>query len=115
MYGHWLNILITRSSCKNIQTHTSRRWLIGPYHSNCNLKVPIDQVLSKHNAFYRAIHSINIAAFMTDIITSDLVTHPKEHVSDLYTNTTFKYLRNCLTNTHPLNLNLCHKSRQLLG
>ena len=37
--------------------------------------------MSKHNAFYRAIHSINIAAFMTDIITSDLVTHPKEHVS----------------------------------
>ena len=34
--------------------------------------------------FYRAIHSINIASFMTDIITSDLVTHPKEHVSDLY-------------------------------
>ena len=37
--------------------------------------------------FYRAIHSTgttNIASFMTDIITSDLVTHPKEHVSDLY-------------------------------
>ena len=34
--------------------------------------------------FYRAIHSISIASFMTDIITPDLVTHPKEHVSDLY-------------------------------
>ena len=40
--------------------------------------------VSKHNGFYRAIHSINIAPFMTDIITSDLVTHPKEHGSDLF-------------------------------
>ena len=40
--------------------------------------------MSKHNVFFRAIHSINIASFMTDIITSDLVLHPKEHVSDLH-------------------------------
>ena len=39
--------------------------------------------MSKHNSFYRAIHSIN-TAFLTDIITSDLVTHPIEHISDLY-------------------------------
>jgi len=34
--------------------------------------------------FYRTIHIINIAALMTDILMSDLVTHSKEHVSDLY-------------------------------
>ena len=47
-------------------------------------KVPIAPAVSKHNVYYRAIHSINIALFMTDIITSDLVTYPKKHVSDLY-------------------------------
>ena len=40
--------------------------------------------MSKHNVFYGAIHSINTAALMTDMLTSDLVTHPKEHVSDLH-------------------------------
>ena len=39
-----------------------------------DLKVPIAPAVSKHNVFYIAIHSINIASFMTDIITSDLVT-----------------------------------------
>ena len=40
--------------------------------------------MSKHNVFYRAIHSINIASLLSDIIMSDLVTHPKEHVLDLH-------------------------------
>ena len=46
--------------------------------------MPIAPAVSNHNMFYRAFHNINIASFMTDIITSDLVTHPKEHVSDIY-------------------------------
>ena len=111
LHGHWFNILITRSSCKNIQTPTVADGLSDHNTVITDLTVPIAPALSKHNAFYRAIHNINIASFMTDIITSDLVTHPKEH----YANSTFEYLSNCLTNTHPLNLNLCHKSRQLLG
>ena len=40
--------------------------------------------MSKHNVFYRAFHSINIAAFMADITTSNLVTHPRELLSELY-------------------------------
>ena len=77
IYGHWLDILITRSSCKNIQTPTVADGL-------SDLKVPIAPAVSKHNVFYRAIHCINIASFMTGIITPDLVTHRKEHVSYLY-------------------------------
>ena len=49
-----------------------------------DLKVPIAPAVSKHNVFYRAIHSINMASFITDSITSNLVTHHKEHGSDLY-------------------------------
>ena len=114
IHGHWLDILITRSSCKNIQTPTVVDDLSDHNTVIADLKVPIAPAVSKHNMFYRAIHSINIASFMTDIVTSDLVTHPKEHVSDLYKQYV-KYLRHCLTNMHPLNLNMCHKSRQLLG
>ena len=84
IHGHWLDILITRSSCKNIQTPTVVDGLSDHNTVIADLEVPIAPAVSKHNMFYRAIHSINIASFMTDIITSDLVTHPKEHVSDLY-------------------------------
>ena len=84
IHGHWLDILITRSSCKNIQTPTVADGLSNHNTVIADLKVPIAPAVSKHNVFYRAIHSINIASFMTDIITSDLVTRPKEHVSDLY-------------------------------
>jgi len=38
----------------------------------------------EHNVFYKVIHIMNIAALMTGILTSELVTHPKENVSDLY-------------------------------
>ena len=84
IHGHWLDILIIRSSCKHFQTPTVADGLSDHNKVIAYLKVPIAPVVSKHNVFYRAIHSINIASFMTDIITSDLVTHPKEHVSDLY-------------------------------
>ena len=77
IHGHWLDILITRSSCKHIQTPTVADGLSDHNTVNADLKVPIAPAVSKHNVFYRAIHSINIASFMTDIIASDLVTHPK--------------------------------------
>ena len=86
IHGHWLDILITRS-CKTIQTPTVADGLSDHNTVIADFKVPIAPAVSKH-VFYRAIHSINIASFMTDIIPSDLVTHPKEHVehvSDLYT------------------------------
>ena len=84
IYELWLVILITRSSCKHIQTPTVADGLSDHNTVIADLKVPIAPAVSKHNVFNRAIHSINIASFFTDIITSDLVTHPKEHVSDLY-------------------------------
>ena len=84
IHGHWLDILTTRSSCKNIHTPTVADGLADHNTVIADLKVPIVPAMSKHNVFYRAIHRINTVSFMTDIITSDLVTHPKEHVSDLY-------------------------------
>ena len=83
IHGHWLDILITRSSCKNIQTPTVADGFSDHYTIIAHLTVPIAPAVPKHNVFFRAIHSINIASFMTGKITSDLVTHPKEHGSDL--------------------------------
>ena len=71
---HWSDVISTPS--KYITTQKSLTYLHSlPCFNLC--------VNREKNVFYRAIHSINIASFMTDIITSDLVTHPKEHVSDL--------------------------------
>ena len=83
IHGHWFDILITRFSYKNIQTPTVADGLSDHNTVIADFKVRIAPAVSKHNVFYRVIHSINIS-FMTDIITSDLVTHPKEHVSELY-------------------------------
>ena len=77
IHGHWLDILITRSSCKHIKTPTVTDGLSDLNTIITYLKVPIALTVSKYNG---AIHSINIASFMTDIITSDLVTHPKQYV-----------------------------------
>jgi exonuclease III len=84
IHGHWLDIIITRSSCKNIQTPTVVDGLSDHNTVIANLKVRTAPAVSKHNVFYRAFHSINIAAFMADITTSNLVTHPREHLSELY-------------------------------
>ena len=84
IHGHWLDIIITRSSCKNIQTPTVVDGLSDHNTVIANLKVRTARAVSKHNVFYRAFHYINIAAFMADITTSNLVTHPREHLSELY-------------------------------
>ena len=98
IHGHWLDILITRSSCKNIQTPTVADGLSDHNTVIAVFKVPIAPAVSKHNVLYRAIHSINIASFMTDIITSDLVTHPNEHATDLYKQ--YRQIRKTLLDKH---------------
>ena len=80
IHGQWLDILITSSSCKNIQAPTVADGLSDHNTVIADHKVPIAPAVSKHNVFYRVIHMINNASFMTDIITSDIVTHTKEHV-----------------------------------
>ena len=114
IHGHWLDIVITRSSCKNIQTPTVVDGLSDHNTVIAHLKVRTAPAVSKHNVFYRAFHSFNTAAFMADITTSNLVTHP-ENIYQNCTNSTIKYLKHCLTNMHPLKLNLCRKNRQLPG
>ena len=41
--------------------------------------------------------------------------HIPENIYQNCTNSTIKYLKHCLTNMHPLKLNLCRKNRQLPG
>ncbi len=83
IHGHWLDLLITRSDCNNIQTPTASDGLSDHRTVIADLKVPRIPVESKHNVFYRLIHKIDIAALMTDILKSDLISNPKEHLSDL--------------------------------
>jgi len=84
IHGHWLDLLITRSTCENIRTPTVSDGLSDHHTVIADLKVSITPAVSKHNVFYRSIYRIDIAALMTDILKSDLITHPKKHVSDMY-------------------------------
>ena len=52
-YGHWLDILITRSSCKNIQTPTVVDGLSDHNTVIADLKIPIAPAVSNHNVFYK--------------------------------------------------------------
>ena len=85
----WLDILITRSSCKNIQTPAVADGLSDHNTVIADLKFPIAPAVSRHNVFYRAIHNINFASFMTDIITSTL-SHILKNMYQTYINSTVK-------------------------
>ena len=89
--GHWVDLLITRSSCKHIQTPTASDGLSNHDTLVADIKVLITPAVSKHNVFYRAIHSINIA--------SDHVTHPKSNVSNLYEQ--YRQILKTLLDKHP--------------
>ena len=69
IHGHWLGVVITRSTCDNIQI------------VDVNFSRTLAQ--SKHNVSYRPIHKIDIDAFKADVLKSDLIKDPKGHLSDL--------------------------------
>ena len=89
--GHWLDLLITRSSFKYIETPTVSDVLSNHDTLIADTKILITPAVSKHKVFYRAIHSINIA--------SDHVTHPKENVSNLYEQ--YRQILKTLLDKHP--------------
>ena len=84
IHGHWIDLLITRSTCYNIQTPTISDDLSDHHTVTVDVNVTRTQVESKHNVFYRPIHKINIAVLKADILKSDLIRDPKGYLSDLY-------------------------------
>ena len=78
IHGHWLDLVITRSTCDNIQMLTVSDGL-SDHHS-----VIVDiNFFRTHNVSYRPIHKIDIDAFKADILKSDHIRDPKGHLSDL--------------------------------
>ena len=86
--SHRLDLLIIRSFCKKTFRHAQFK---TNYRIIADLKVPLIPAMSKRSVFYGAIDNVNIATLMTDILKSDISTHPKEHVSELW------YLEICTT------------------
>ena len=83
IHGHWFDLLITRSTCYNIQTPTVSDGLSDNRTVIVDVNVSRTPVESKHNAYYRYIHKINIAVLKADILQSDLIRDPKGHLSDV--------------------------------
>ena len=83
IHRHWLDLLITRSTCCNIQTPTVSDGLSDHHTVIVDVNGSRIPVKSKHNVFYIHIHKINIAALKVDIFKSDLIKYPKGHLSDL--------------------------------
>ena len=98
IHGHWLDLLITRSTCNNIQAPTVSDGLSDHHTVIANINGSIAPLQSKHNVSYRAIHRIDITALMADILISDLITDKKKHLSDLYKQ--YCQVLNALLNKH---------------
>ena len=81
IHGQWLDLVITRSTCDTIQALTVVDGLADHHTVIVDVKIPRTPVLSKRRIFYRPIHKIDIAAFIGDILKSDLV---RNLIGDLF-------------------------------
>ena len=73
IHGHWLNLVINRSTCDTIQALTVVDGLADHHTVLVDVKISRTPVLSKFRIFHRPIHKIDIAAFTGGILISDLV------------------------------------------
>ena len=76
IHGHWLDLVITRSTCDHIQTLTVSDGLLD-HHTVIDVNFSRTLVQSKHNVSYRRIHKTDIDTFKADILKSDLIGYPK--------------------------------------
>ena len=82
IHGHWLDLVITRSTCDNIQMLTVPDSLSDHHMVIVGVNFSRTLVQSKHNVSYRPIQKIDTDAFKADILKSDLIIDPKGDLSD---------------------------------
>ena len=83
IHGHWLDLLITRSTMHYIHTLTATDGLSDHFTVIAEIQFKDNPVDSKCNILYRYTHSIDILAFNDDIVKSELITNPKADLSQL--------------------------------
>ena len=99
IHGHWLDLLITRSTCYNIQTYTVSDGLSDHHTVIVDVNVSRTPVESKHNVYYRLSHKISIAALKADILKSNLIKNPNDTYPSCV-DSTIKHSSLYLTNVH---------------
>ena len=79
IHGHWLDLVITRSTYDNIQMRTVSDGLSDHHTVVVDVTFSITLVQSRHSVSYISTHKIDIDAFNAVIPKPDLIRDPKGH------------------------------------
>ena len=83
IYGHWLDLFITRSNCKNVKVVTSSDGLSDHLTVLIDLWLQIKSSPEKANNTFRPINKIDLDSLHMDLSNSDLLMYPKTSLLEL--------------------------------
>ena len=83
IYGHWLDLFITRSNCTNVKAVSSSDGLSDHLTVLIDLWLHIKSSPEKANIIFRPINKIDLDALHTDLSNSDILMHPKTSLLEL--------------------------------
>ena len=83
IYGHWLDLFITRSNCTNVKAVSSSDGLSDHLTVLIDLWLHIKSSPEKANIIFRPINKIDLDTLHTDLSNSDLLMHPKTLLLEL--------------------------------
>ena len=83
IYGHWLDLLITRSNCKHVKAVSSSDGVSDHLTVLIDLWLQIKYSPEKANITFRPIHKIDLDTLHMDLSNSDLLMHPKTSLLEL--------------------------------
>ena len=83
IYGHWLDMFITRSICKNVKVVTSSDGLSDHLTVLIDLWLQMKSSPEKANITFRPINKIDLDSLHKDLSNSDILMHPKTSLLEL--------------------------------
>ena len=83
IYGHWLDLFITRSNCKHAKAVSSSDGLSDHLTVLIDVWLQIKSSPEKANITFRPIHKIDLDTLHMDLSNSDLLMHPNTSLLEL--------------------------------
>ena len=83
IYGHWLDVFITRSICKHVKAVSSSDGLSDHLTVLFDLWLQIKSSPVKENITFRPINKIDLDTLHMDLSNPDLLMHPKTSLLEL--------------------------------
>ena len=83
IYGHWLDLFITRSNCKHVKAVSSSDGVSDHLTVLIDLWLQIKYSPEKANITFRPINKIDLDTLHMDLSNSDLLMHPKTSLLEL--------------------------------